>query len=246
MTQTVESPSQDSFWESDELPPPEVAEQTSDDTHLINPPENTCAGCGEEVVRQPGQRGKLAKYHPECKPVRGKGSGTAGPRPVRVTAKDRQAAEEIELALDNLRRGLAKAVMMLALADPYDALVLHVNTPDLLNNLRPILMRFPGLRKGASEASTIGSIIGLVATVLTVALPILTHHGLLPKSKLSKLFLNIPMFMMRMQERLSRVDTDEEVAEELLVRVTEERRAKAEAMMRARTAAETVDASPTR
>lgn len=244
-TTTVDSPSQDSYWADADLPPAEDEILPDDQTDLINPPKNACAGCGEEIIRVPGSKGRLPKYHPECKPERGS-RAPAGQRAIRVSKAEQVAAEEVEAALENARRGLLKLVVFLSLADPYDALVINVNSKDFLDNLRPVLMRFPALRKGASDATTIGSVFGLALTVITTVLPIMAHHNLIPKGKISQILLGLPMTMVKMQERMSRADNSEDLSQELLYRVAEETKRATEARMKAKTAAESVNASYTR
>jgi len=165
---------------------------------------------------------------------------------VRVTAQAREAAEQVELALDRARSGLMKAVALIALADPYDALVLHVNSKELIENLRPVLMRFPWLREQAANASAIGSIFGLVVTLFTTALPILAHHNLIPAKKLVPFFIQMPLIMLKMQERMMAAEQDETATgEELLAQVVERNRKQREEAMR-RASAETVSASTAR
>jgi hypothetical protein len=122
--------------------------------------------------------------------------------------------------------------------------VLHVNSGELLDNLRPVLMRFPWLREQATNASTTASMFGLGITVFTTLLPIMAHHNLIPSKKVASILLNMPVFMLRLQERVAQSENGY-VGEELLHRIAEESRKKQEAQMRQRTATEHVNASPT-
>ncbi len=224
------------FWDNAEFPDAEVRteappELPPDDTTWINPPQNACPVCGEEVVKEEGQR-RRPKYHAECKPVRGKAGGTAA-RPVRVVAKQREAAEQVEMVLDRLRGGLQKAVMFLALADPYDALVLHVNSDDIVENCRPILMRFPALRESGANANAFAAVVGLIVTGLSTLLPILAHHNLFPIKKFVPLLLNLPMTMLQIQEMASGNGGD--ITQTLLATAAQQKRAQQEAAMRAAT-----------
>jgi hypothetical protein len=241
--------SQASFWDDADLPDAvEEASLPSDATVIINPPENVCRFCGEEVVREPGARGRTPKTHKECREAAKGAASTraSGPRPVRVSAKERLVAEQIEEAIDHARGQLMKATALLALADPYDALVLLVNTEDLLKYYRVLLYRFPRLRDTASDVEAVTSIFELVITILSIALPIAAHHKLIPSQKLSQIFLAVPMFMLRMQERMAEQNPGA-MAEELLVRVAEESRKATEARMRAQSAqTESVHATDSR
>jgi len=233
-----DSHSVDSSWENDGFPEPETEPLPPDNTDLINPPEKTCRGCGEEIVREPGRKGRLPTYHPECKPA--KGSAAGGPRPVRVTAKDRAVAEEVEATLAQVESKFKDAIMMLAVVEPYDAFVLYVNMPKVLDNLRPILYRYPALRQGAGTASTAAAIFGLVTTVLTILLPIAAHHNLIPSKKIGKVLQAIPMFMKRMNDVM---DSGLDIGDMLMASMREQQAKKTEANRRAQAQSESVDAS---
>jgi len=234
----MDSHSGDSSWESDGFPELQEEPLPPDNTELINPPENVCPVCTEEIVREPGKKGRLPKYHPECKPV--KGSATTGARAVRVAAKDRAIAEEVEATLAQVESKIRGAVMMLAVVEPYDAFVLYVNMPKLLDNLRPILMRYPGLRQQAGTVSTAAAIFGLVITVLTILLPMAAHHGLIPSKKIAKILAAVPMFMKQMNDVM---DSGIDVADMLMSRIREQQAKKTEAARRAQAQSEAVDAS---
>jgi hypothetical protein len=130
--------------------------------------------------------------------------------------------------------------MMLAVVEPYDAFVLYVNMPKVLDNLRPILTRYPGLRQQAGTASTAAAIFGLVITVLTILLPIAAHHGLIPSKKITKILAAVPVFMKRMNDVM---DSGMDVGEMLMARVQEQQARKTEAARRAQAQSESVDAS---
>lgn len=231
--------SQGSSWVVSSLPDAIAVEETANDnTEILNPPANTCPGCGEEVVKIPGQRGRTPKYHPDCKPA--KGSRSAGPRVVRVTSQERIAAEQVEYAVERVRSGLAKAVALLSIVDPYDAFVLHVNSSEIVDNMRPVLMRFPWLREQAGNASAGASLLSLGITLFTTVLPILAHHKLIPVKKFVPLLIQMPFFMKRMQDRMADQENGDP-ATELIARIRME--AEKENRRQARTAEETVNAS---
>ena len=230
---TQDSVSPDSSWES-EFPPAELVDTGPlDKTEIINPPPNTCPKCSEAIIREPGTRGRLPKYHVECRPSP-KSSSESKPRVYRVSKQEQQVADDVERIIEQARKGLAKVVALISLADPYDALVLHVNAADLLDNLRSVVMRYEWARNTATVTSTGGSLFGLVIAVFTTVLPIASHHGLIPSKKVSQILLNVPMFMLRLQQRLAESD-DGAMTDELLKRVTEEGKRATETRMRQQT-----------
>jgi hypothetical protein len=120
------------------------------------------------------------------------------------------------------------------LIDPYDAFVLHINAPEILDNLRFVLMRFEWARNLATGAQTGGSVFGLVLSILTTVLPIMAHHGLIPVKRATQIIINIPFFMLRLQRAVAD-GNDEDVQEELLRRISEEGKREAEKRMRQQT-----------
>ena len=226
------SPSQVSFSETSLADLPEAYELPPDVTEQVNPPENVCPTCGLEIVRLPGERGRRRKYHAECRPSAQKSSG---PTVVRVSKKDLETADQVERAIERARRGLGKCVAIVSLVDPYDAFVIHVNSEDLLDNLRPVLMRFDWARNVATNVSTAGSIFGLVLTIFTTLLPIGAHHGLIPNKKISQVLLSMPTFLLRLQESAAE-QGEAGTTHELLRRAMSQMKEQTEARMRQATA----------
>jgi len=228
------SASPDSSW-ADELPPIEVVELPPDDaTDVVNPPAGTCPTCGDPVYKEPGKKGRVPKYHPECRPsAKRAGTGTVSPaRVVRVSKAEQIAAEQTEQILEGIRSFLFKSAGMLALVDPFDALVIWVNAPNIITNLRPILQRSERLRVYMLTADTGGSVLGLIFAVASILLPILAHHNLIGSKRATQFLIQLPMLVMRLHERMAE-GNEETMAQELLVRVGEQWRKKEEAKQRA-------------
>lgn len=243
----------------DNLPDPDPfntgppSELPPDETGILNPPENACEICGEEVVRGEdgvSLRGRIPKMHPSCKAsVKGSSGGerrsvTGTTRVVKVSKKDEEIAVQVELAIEQARRHIAKAVGLLSLVDPYDAFVIHINAPEILDNLRFVLMRFEWLRNAATGAQTGGSVLGLILAVLTTVLPIMAHHGLIPGKKVANIILNIPFLLLRLQQAVAN-GNDEDIQNELMRRIAEEGRKAQERKMRQQTEEQLHGGQPT-
>jgi len=221
-----------------------------DNTEQINPGPNVCPTCGEVVERRPGQRGRVGKYHPECKPTgRTKSAGTpisGQPRAVRVSKAELVAAEETEAIIEFLRVKLTQGAMLLALVEPYDALVIRVNTPELLNNLRPVLMQFPRLRAFAGATQVGGSLFGLILTLATTLLPIAAHHNFVPVKKVSQFLVQLPLVMLSIQKRMAE-GNEEDLTETLFQKAMAKAQQTRQARMRMQAGTDedgsTVDAS---
>lgn len=177
--------------ESEPVILPTAPEQTPDKVPGTGP---TCQACGEEIVRRPGSRGRMPKFHPDCRP---KGA-TASIRNERV-GKAQSEADEI---IVTVRGALMKFAIMVAIVDRYDAFVIMVNSKSLADNLRATLIRYPNIRKQLLDAKGTGSLFGLAATFLMTVLPIAAHHGLLPFKTLAPILINAPKSLYAIQQKL--------------------------------------------
>lgn len=179
-------------------PGPEKPDATGDATKV---PSGTCAACGEPIVREPGARGRMPKYHPDCKPTRvaSQVSGGVTRTGSRGAAKAEAEASECIASFQSL---VTKSAVMLSVVDRYDAFCLMVALPQISENLRGVLIRYDKLRKEMLAMQTGGSIFGLGLAILMMALPICAHHGLLGRGQAAKLLLEMPFTLLRIQERL--------------------------------------------
>ena len=186
-----------------------VDNTSTDDTRELNAGK-PCKHCGEPIYREAGARGRAPSYHPECRPSAQRNTGsTRAPRAVRVSKGEQLAAEQTEQILARLHRGLMKATIMLAVVEPYDAAVIRINTPELLDNLRPVLVKYERFRMLFIGVEGGASVLGLVIVVCTTVLPIAAHHGLIPAKKAAQVLLNLPGFMLSMQQKMEQGNDDE-------------------------------------
>ncbi len=238
----------DSLADAEPFNPSLLDEPSADATGMVNPPEHVCGTCEQEIVRGEdgvSLRGKMPRFHPDCKPKSaGRSSVTGTTRVVKVSKADEAIAVQVEIAIEQARRAIAKAVGLLSLVDPYDAFVLHINAPEILDNLRFVMMRFEWLRSAATGVQTGGSLFGLVLAVLTTALPIMAHHNLIPAKRVAQILINLPFLIQRLQKAVADGD-DESVQHELLRRIQEEHKRQTERQMRQRTEAESANVGST-
>jgi hypothetical protein len=156
----------------------------------------TCAACGDPIVREPGSRGRLPKYHPDCRPARN------SPRTGTRRSATRAEAETDEV-LVLLHGWFTKAALMLSMADPYDGFVVMVQLPAIEANLRGVLLRYDGFRRDLLAMRSGGSIVGLVLSLLMVALPIAAHHKLIRAKILADILQKAPFTMWKLNQRLA-------------------------------------------
>lgn len=196
---------------ADDLPPAFEAEapnpdfvdapESTDQSGLINPPENACRVCGNEIFRRPGQRGRLAKVHPECKGAQAVDNKRASvPRITRASKQDVEKETEIVSVLTNLGSKLNRAIILLSIVDPYDALVIKINADEIISNMRALLWKYDKFRAFAVGAETGASVFSLIVAVLTTVLPIMAHHNLIPSKKVSQFMLQAPFVLLRIHQ----------------------------------------------
>jgi hypothetical protein len=183
----------------------------------VTPETNVCPTCSKPVVRLPGQRGKLAKYHAECKPTarqRITGSHTAS-----KAAGNPKAAREADEVISMIKPKMMQGALMLAAVDQYDAFVFLNGINPFCESLHGVLVRYDSFRKDALAMKAGGSIFGLCFTAITMALPILAHHGLIPGAKIQELLIQFPVMMFKLSQRMKE---GEEALNDMMTRVSNE------------------------
>jgi hypothetical protein len=209
----ADSASQSGSWEdlspSEVIPelvdgtPPDLSTQESestDKTNILNPAPGTCHACGLIVERAPGARGRVPKYHPDCRPLKSTTTRIPG---VRVSAAEKRANEEADMAVAIVRRGLVKVAMMISMIDKYDAFCIMVSIPEVCANLRAVLVRVDWLRYEILAVTAGGSLLGLGLSLLTMILPMAAHHGFLPGKKIRDILVKVPYTVDAINNRLA-------------------------------------------
>lgn len=175
-----------------------------------------CATCREPIIREPGARGRMPRYHPDCRPLR-----TA--TQMSTARRNNKAEAEADECIVMFQQAVTKACVMLSVVDRFDAFSVMVALPSICDNLRGVLIRFDSFRKEFLAAKTGGSIIGLAFAIGMLLLPILAHHGLIGRGKIAQLLVEMPFTMLKIQQRLK------EGSEALVKMMEEQLRAAADA-----------------
>lgn len=200
--------------EASEAPPPEPEPESSD----VKPETNVCPTCGDNIVRLPGMRGRLPKYHPSCKPSATRRASDSLGISVRKggNAKaEREASEVIVM----VKKQLIQGAIALSIVDKYSGFVIMSMTPRLCENLHGVLVRYDSFRRDALAMKSGGSVFGLVLAVLMMLIPIAAHHGLIPGAKLRQLLENMPVTMFKLAQRMKE---GEEALSQMMDRVANE------------------------
>lgn len=176
-----------------------------------------CSTCGLPITREPGQRGRLAKYHAECKPSRTQ--RLTGASATKSTAANTKANREANEVIGMVKPQLFKLALALSAVDRFDAFVVLNNIEPICSSLHGILLRYDGFRRDALAMKSGGSIIGLIITGLSIALPILAHHGLIPGAKLQQALVQFPVMMFKLAQRMKE---GEAALQDMMNRVSEE------------------------
>lgn len=185
-----------------DLPPAEndAPESTPPDVvGLLTVEPGHCAACGEFIVREPGARGRAPKYHPDCRPAKSSRAGAGAPR---RSGADAKRESESDLAISLLEPYVMQLAMMLSFVDQYDAYTVLSGWPGIRDNLRGLMIRYDWLRGEILAISTGGSILGLVLSILMIALPICAHHGIIKGKRVAPILERAPFMLSQMQARL--------------------------------------------
>lgn len=175
-----------------------TVETPADDT----PPRDLiiCDVCGEIVPWQ-GGRGRKPKRHKECRP--GAKGGTTGT--TRRGAKTKAERESADLAQSFLRK-VNQAAILVGVADPFDGYVIAIGGGQLAKDIEGTLPRYDKIRAGLLDADGTSSVLSIpLHLVVLIVLPILAHHGIIPKTVKGKpvgdLLENIPNMFSKLEKQ---------------------------------------------
>jgi hypothetical protein len=190
------NPSPKDSWDdvAESLPEPVLTPAEIVPDTVANNSALVCVGCGLPIVREAGARGRSPKYHPDCRP---KSAGARG-----ATARSNKAGLEADECVEQFKKAVVKGCIILSMVDRFDAFTIMANLPQVCDNLHAILVRYEKFRKEWLAMKGGGSWIGLFLALVSIALPIAAHHGLVPSKKLAQVLANMPMTMFGIQQKL--------------------------------------------
>lgn len=202
--------------------------ETSSSETSQNPPETPpsndstpsgklCGVCGRPIIRQPGQLGRLPRYHPECKGNAPAGSTGSGKKRGEGLSK---AEQEADFLAEKFRASMNKAAVVVGVFDPYDGFAIVVQSRPMSESVRSVLASYDRLRKPLMEGQGGTGIAGLAFCSLAIVLPILAHHGVIPETiggkPIGKFLESLPAFLKKLN------DAAEEAEKQLAVKLEEE------------------------
>ena len=202
MTTLITDPSQTdslAFSDWDSLPAAEHIPDTTPDTALPTPektPPGTCEACGEIIVREPGARGRMPKYHPACRPL--KSATTRAPSAARSGRAEAEAAQLTK----QFQGGMLKLIAVVAMADRYDGFVMLVGLPGLCSAFNGMMLKYDSWRRKLIDMQGEGSVIAFMFSLASIVFPIAAHHGFIPSKQITQMLTNLPMAMRQMQIRM--------------------------------------------
>lgn len=164
-------------------------------------PSGTCPVCNEPIYRQPGEK-RRRKYHPDCKPGGSASSTSDGGTTTVRRPRGGRAESEADVCIVFFQQQITRACVMLSVVDRYDAFCIMVSMPQICENLRAVLTRYDGFRKEFLAMTAGGSMFGLGLSIFMCLLPIAAHHGLLGKSRVAHLLMEMPFTLLKISERL--------------------------------------------
>ena len=189
--------SETSSWDS--LPEPTVpdlppAEDSPDKPDRPGP--GICITCNEAIIREPGARGRMPKYHPDCRPL------TTATSNASATRRSNKAEAEASVIVEKFRKAAIKGAVMLAAVDKFDAFCIMVMLPSFCENLHGVLVSHDSWRKTLLQTSAKGSVLGLGIALITGLAPIAAHHKLIPSKQVSEMLISLPSTMHKIQQQL--------------------------------------------
>lgn len=158
-----------------------------------------CETCG--VVLHYSGRGRKPRFCDEHKPQ----SHKAGEGKTRRSGSTKADKEAQELATAYLR-GLKKAAAYVSLVEPFDAFVIMAASDSNAQLFQGVISSNDKLRSYLSATQGSGGIVAYVlSTVVTIALPIMAHHQLIPAEingkPIGKALENLPQVLYKMQRQ---------------------------------------------
>ena len=193
------------------------------------PTPGVCAACGETITRAPGARGRMPKYHPDCRPIRSVNTGSV------ASGRSTKAEREADECIRKLRSGAMKVILMLSMLNKFDAFCIMVNLPTFFDNLRGVLIRYESFRREVLAASAGGSIFGLGLAVLMMGLPIAANHRLIRSRVAVQVLMNAPFTLHKLNTKLAEGEAG--LTNLMNEQLEEMQRAREEAAQRAKAAA---------
>lgn len=155
-----------------------------------------CLACGDPIIREPGARGRVPKYHPEHRPFTAASNGPA-------LRRSNKAEAEATDFINYLKPKLVQIAIMVAMADKYDAFCIMVGIPGFCKNLHSVLQANDTWRAKALSSMSGGSMAGLMLSVLSIGAPIAAHHGLIPGKGIAKILTDMPTSMFKLQKQMA-------------------------------------------
>lgn len=214
MTLLSESPSANASSDSELAETPDWDFSSLPDATVVDEPESTdktpesklCPTCSEPIYREPGSRGRMPKYHPDCRPstsTRVKNVFGTDPRPRSADRKKQAEADEV---IAFVKAKLATSCTALLLVDQYTGMVWMMAVPGICDNLHGILVANDSFRRQMLAAKGGGSWIGLAISLLIPIAATCARFGLLPNGRIQEIAKNLPIMLHKISQRMKQGD----------------------------------------
>lgn len=201
----------------EDLPEPEglgedtTPEEPSRELVTVDSPQETikegpiCPVCDEVIIRAPGARGRAPKYHPHCRPSKQTSAGRG--------AKAVEVDNSVGYLVDQIRKKMMIGAMLLATISPYDGFCIAIAIPDLCTQISTILEGSPKLRESLKKGSTLNAWLMFGITLVTVLLPIMANHKMIPGKWVRNVLINLPRVLHQLHKKME--EGPEKMADEM-------------------------------
>lgn len=169
-------------------------------------PVRTCEICGTELSYS--GRGRPPTRCDEHKKSKSNSSSIDKPSGSRTTKAEREA----EIIGEMIRATMVKSALIISLADPYDGLAIIAGHKQVVDQAKGVAQSHDTMRAFLLNVKSSGSIAGLIAACLSIALPIAAHHKLIPAEvkgvPIGQTLERLPQILMKVNKGLESATQD--------------------------------------
>lgn len=134
-----------------------------------------CETCDKVIIREPGKRGRMPKYHPECRPSARKASGTR-----RRTTKKQAGVPDYEEGLNAVFQLVSFGLTMVGERDERvlaDGLAVSEHGPNIATALNQLATEKPEVAAVLDKVLAAGPYGLVLAAVSPLIMQIASNHG---------------------------------------------------------------------
>lgn len=141
----------------------------------VTPDGPICETCNKVIAREPGKRGRMPKYHPECRPSAKKAAGTR-----KKTAKKQVGVPDYEEGLNAVFQLVSFGLTMVGERDERilaDGLAVAEHGPNISTALNQLATEKPEVAAVLDKVLAAGPYGLVIAAVSPLIMQVASNHG---------------------------------------------------------------------